>query len=132
MMQQVPKNLQSIPDPGDTFSLRWDPLPGVQQWHVIRCDYPLSEANGAGLLSGGLDLMVTRWELHPTASSTTDDTGVRGKHYVVLGIDDAGQVHLPENFEIATSQTGSPLSEMPALTGWLKGISKKDRYSGVF
>jgi hypothetical protein len=99
---------------------------------VVRCDYPISTQNGAGLLSGGLDLMVTRWDLHPTAVSVVEDTGIQGKHYLVLGMDAQNQLHVPPEFSVAGDVDGKALSELTAVQGWLKGVSKKDRYSGMF
>ena len=134
MMQKVPENLASLADPGSTFSLSWDTVEGaeIQSWHLVLCDYPLSPRNGAGLLSGGLDLMVTRWELHPSCSSVLEDTGVRGKHYVVLGLDPGGQVHFPPGFALDEQRRGQPLSGLPSTAGWVKGVKKRDKYSGMF
>ena len=60
MMLKVPENLASVPSPGGTFGLRWDPVEDadVQCWQLLRCDYPVSVRNGAGMLSGGMDLML--------------------------------------------------------------------------
>ncbi len=134
MMLKVPENMQSIPAPGGSFGLCWSAAEGtdIQSWQLIRCDYPITSRNGAGLFSGGLDLMVARWELHPSCTEVLEDTGGDGKHYIVIGLLGSGQVFFPENMGIDLEGRGRPLSKEPSLQGWVKGIKKKDRHSNVF
>ena len=136
MMQQVPENITSIQSPGGTFALAWDAIEGteIQQWQFLRCDYPISSRNAAGMLSGGMDLMLSRWELHPTVTEVEEDTGVEGKHYCALAIDGDGALHFPEVFEIDPAPLDSTrLSDLPVHKGWIKGVKGgKDRYKNVF
>lgn len=135
MMLRIPDNLQSVASVGGPFGLRWSAPEGtdIQSWQLVRCDYPLTSRNAAGLFSGGLDLMTTRWELHPSCTEVLEDTGVEGKNYLVLGILSTGQVYFPESLDVDPDGRGRPLSKEPGLQGWMKGIKKKnDRYSGMF
>ncbi len=132
MMHTVPENLASVQSPGGPFTLAWDSVNGVQVWQLVRCDYPLSVQNGVGLLSGGLDLMVSRFELNPSVCAIMDDTGVDGKHYAVLGLTEEGELVCPDNLRIESVNEPLALSSCKECQGWIKGISKKDRYSGVF
>jgi hypothetical protein len=134
MMQNIPVNIASIPGPGGRFGLCWsvDPDKDIQTWHLVRCDYPITQMNASGLLSGGLDLMLTRYELHPSCSCVLEDSNIDGKHYVVIGLDAEGVLHIPDGLSIDPSQEGRPLSGETALSGWLQSAGKKDRHSNVF
>ena len=135
MQVKVPDNIQSVHNPAGRIGLSWGILPdaNIQRWLLVRCDYPIGPPQAAALLTGGLDLMVTRWELHPSHHSALDDTGVDGKHYVVLGEDDRRQVHVPPDFRADESATGALLSDETAHSGWIKGVKGgKDPGAGVF
>ncbi len=135
MMQKVPEGIASQPGPGGTFGIRWSEIEDgdIQVWQLVRCDYPISERNASGLFSGGLDLMVTRWELHPSVTEVVEDTGVAGKHYVVLGLDSRGMAHTAPDLQVDASLTGGDaLSGLSSQPGWVKGVKGKSRYDGVF
>lgn len=146
MIQHIPENVASQPDPGGTFAVRWSPVPDeeIQTWQLVRCDYPITAANISGLFGGGLDLMTARWELHPSVLSVIEDTGVSGKHYVVLGVGSNGQAYAAPGLKLdaiapnlqpgpdGDGLDGIQLSGLPAQRGWVKGKGKRDRYSGVF
>ena len=137
MMQKIPDTTQSVPSQGGAVGLTWKGIEDqdIQCWQLVRCDYPITARNGSGLLSGGLDLMTQRWELHPSYRAVVDDTGGNdSKHYLVLGLCSRGQVHFPDGFELDPIGEGVRLSkEKSPMQGWVKGVkAKKDRYSGMF
>lgn len=135
-MQAIPQDLTSVQGPSGSFLVRWSPAPEsaeVQCWHLVRCDYPISVANASGLMSGGLDLMVKRWELNPSVTEVYEDTGVAGKHYTVLGVDADGRLVFPGGLTIdPTASNATALSGERAHQGWIKGVKKRDRHSNVF
>ena len=131
----VPATIRSLPDPGGRFGLCWGDPPAdaeIQSWHVVRCDYPIGPPQAGALLTGGLDLMTTRWDLHPSARAVVEDTGVRGKHYTVIGLDARGQVYFPDDLALDPEAGGTALSGAKAHKGWMPHRVKKDRYSGMF
>lgn len=135
MMMQTPDGIRSVPGPGGRFGLRWSPLEGkdIQKWHLVRSDYPVGPIQAPALFSGALDLMVTRWELHPTWTAVVEDTGAQGKHYTVLGMDTEGQVWFPADFGLDPTLSGTSLKGEKAQPGWVKAAgAKKDKYSGMF
>ena len=80
-----------------------------------------------------MDLMLMRWELHPSCSLAIEDTGTDGKHYCVLGQDKQGQVHFPTGFQVVEVPVeGTLLSKTKSQQGWVRGVKNKDRMSKVF
>jgi hypothetical protein len=126
----------SLPSPGGTVALRWAPIDAdIQHWHLIRCAYPIGGAPQIkALLTGGLDLMTTRWELHPSVTEIVDDTGgTVGQHYYLLGETKRGDLHASRTLAVDAAATGGSLRKQKATAGWVPANrGRKDRYSNVF
>jgi len=126
----------SMASPGGRVALRWDAIEAdIQRWHLIRCDYPIGgPPQLKALITGGLDLMTTRWELHPSTTEIVDDTGgTEGKHYYLLGETTRGDLHAARTLRADDSARGSSLKGKKAFAGWVPAVkNKKDRYSNVF
>lgn len=102
------------------ITLRWDPHPGATAYVLCQLTVPVGPAQSGAFLSGGLDLMMTRWVLSSGTVRVSEPAERESGHRLVLARHGRALIPVECTLEPGGGDASAPPLESfgPAVDRW--------------